>query len=198
MTKLTVDVQGQNANKNGKWLEAQVEKELAKYGIKSIMYKKLDTAEGMKFVASCKRGFLVKHVPYINMYGSNAYGEFVLHLFGIGAFRIECRAQNVAGSAQDKLPKLLGDCTCMPENDVVIVLEGDGMTYNAKSWIRKSASAVQHKNIEVKSLAQFKHWLRTLLTTPIHTSASSAFNSLIKGVRTGRSKSSGATKKFAK
>jgi hypothetical protein len=179
--KKTVDEQGYNANKTGKWLEAQVEAELLKYGIKSIMYSELDTKSGMEFVASCKRGFLLKHVPYKNMYGSNAYGEFVLYLFGKGVFRIECRYQGVPGSAQDKLPKLLGDCSCMQEQDVIIVLEGNGFTVNAKNWIKTSAKAVQHKHISVKALAEFKAWTKKLLTKQFKVPVASALNSMVKG-----------------
>lgn len=177
---ITVDVQGHNANKSGKWLEQQVEAELKKYGIKSIMYSKLDTKAGKKFVASCKRGFLAKHVPYTNMFGSNAYGEFVLYLFGIGIFRIECRYQGVSGSVQDKLPKLLGDCSCMQEQDVIIVLEGEGVSVNAKNWIKNSAKAIQHKHIRVKALTEFKVWARKLLTKQFKVPAANALNSMVK------------------
>lgn len=182
MTKLTVDPQGQNANRSGKWLEDQVEAELAKYGIGSIMYRDLDTKADKAFIASCKRGFLVKNVPYTNMFGSNAYSEFVLYLFGVGVYRIECRYQAVSGSAQDKLPKLLGDCVCMQEHNVIIVLEGDGITVNAKNWIRNSAKAIQHKKIRVKALNEFKAWTKALLTRKFKVPVTNSLNSVVKSV----------------
>lgn len=180
MTDKNVDLQGQNANKNGKWLENQVEAELAKYGIGSIKSKDIGTKEGKAFIASCKHGFLAKNVPYTNMFGSNAYGEFVLHLFGVGTFRIECRYQKVSGSAQDKLPKLLGDCICMKEPNAIIVVEGDGITDNARNWIKASAKAVQHKKIRVKTLNEFNAWVKNILTKTIKVSAPSPANSLVK------------------
>lgn len=180
MTKINADVQGQNANKNGKWLEDQVEKELLKYGIKSILYRKLKTAKGKEFISKCSKGFLLKNVPYTNMFGSKAWGEFVLVLFNVGVFRIECRGQAVAGSVQDKLPKLLEDCKCMDESNVIVVLDGEGMSYNAKTWFRKAAAAVHFKDIKVQSLIQFKLWLKDTLSVKIKPVLSTTLNSLVK------------------
>ena len=179
MTK-EIDVQGQNANKNGKWLETQIEQTLAKYGIKSIMYKDLETKKGRELVASAKRGFLAKNVPYTNVFGSKAYGEFVLYLLGVGARRIECRAQHVSGSVQDKLPKLLEDCKCMPEQQVTIVLEGEGVSQNARAWLKNASSAVQYKDIQVQTLAEFKVWARQMLVTSFKVPVTHSLNSVVR------------------
>lgn len=177
-----VDVQGQNANKNGKWLETQVEQTLAKYGIKSIMYNDLDTEEGHNFVTNAKRGFLAKNVPYTNIFGSKAYGEFVLYLFGFGARRIECRSQHVSGSVQDKLPKLLEDCKCMQEQQVIIVLEGAGFSHNARAWLKNAASAIQYKDIQVQTLEEFKVWAKQTLVKSFKVPATHPLNSMIRNI----------------
>ena len=179
---IEVDMQGYKANKSGKWLENQVESEFAKYGIKAIKYSEFDTKKGKKILASCKSGFLLKNVPYINMFGSNAYGEFVLCLFGRDPIRLECRNQDVSGSIQDKLPKLLGDCIVMQEHTSIIVLEGDGVSANAREWLVSSAKAVQHKHIRVKTLNEFKVWARKLLTKKFKVPVTYNLNSVVKGV----------------
>lgn len=181
MTK-KVDVQGQTANKNGRWLENQTEQTLAKYGIKSIMYSDLNTEKGKDFVANAKRGFLAKHVPYTNVFGSKAYGEFVLYLFGVGAIRIECRSQHVSGSVQDKLPKLLEDCKCMQEQQVIIVLEGDGFSHNARAWLKNASSAIQYKDIQVQTLAEFKVWARQTLVKSFKVPAMHSLNSIMRNI----------------
>jgi len=154
-----VDEQGYNANKTGKDLENQVEKYFLKYGIKSVYYSKLDTEESQAVIASSPRGYLLKNVPYTNEFGANAYGEFLLYLHDIGVYRIECRAQHVPGSAQDKLVKLLFDCNCMEEKNVFIVMEGNGFTEKARKWIVDNARAIKTKNIDVRSLVSFKDWV---------------------------------------
>lgn len=153
-----VDNQGHNANKTGKWLEDQVEKTLAKYGIKSVYCRELYTAAAEDIINDSKHGLLVKNVPYTNMFGANAYGEFVLLLKDEAPIRIECRNQDVNGSAQDKLPKLLGDCIAMEERSVIVVLEGNGFTEKARNWFTDAAAAQKTKSIDVRSLLSFKSW----------------------------------------
>ncbi len=177
-----VSKQGQLANENGHKLERRVEKELAKYKINSIPYRKLKTKEGKSFVLAAKRGFLAKNVPYTNVFGSRAFGEFVLYLFGSGEIRIECRSQNVAGSVQDKLPKLLEDCKCMPENKVIIILDGEGFSHNAKNWLKNSALSIYHKDIMVMNFEEFKAWIRKELMDFQKVSSFTHFNSMIKNV----------------
>jgi hypothetical protein len=181
MTK-KVDVQGHNANKNGKGLEAQVEKEIAKYGIRSLKYSEINTKKGRALIASAKRGFLLKNVPYTNMFGSRAFGEFVLCIFGMQPTRIECRAQHVAGSVQDKLPKLLEDCKCMQEPRALIVLEGTGVSQNAREWVKNAAEAVQHKEIKVQNFAEFSAWLRKELVQSYTVAAMSSVTSVMKNI----------------
>jgi len=150
-----IDKQGQNAYLNGKWLENQVEKTINHLGVCSAKYKDIEDS----FVPSRREfGMLVKNAPYINMFGKNARGEFLLHLNEERSKRIECRYQEKAGTVEDKLPKLLGDCLCMEEDEVLIVIEGAGMSSKAKTWLRNEANAVTHKTIKVLSLGEFEEW----------------------------------------
>lgn len=153
------DLQGQAANEAGRSLEERIEKEALKYGVPTIQYRDMLTDEGKQVINDSKLGVLIKNVPYTNMFGSEGRGDFLLCLFNIGAIRIECRGQSVRGSVQDKLPKLLGDCMCMEEKRVIMVVEGKGVTPNALNWLRSSVSAIKHKNMSVKTLEEFNSWL---------------------------------------
>jgi hypothetical protein len=84
-----------NANKSGKWLEDQVEEILSGYGVSSLMFNQVGTKFGKKIMAKNAPGFLLKNVPYTNMFGVKSRGEFVLQLNNKGPVRIECRNQNV-------------------------------------------------------------------------------------------------------
>lgn len=153
-----IDLQGQNANKSGKWLEEQVEGTLKGLGINTIPYSKVGTRFGKKILEENAPGFLLKNVPYINMYGGESRGEFVLQLKDYGPIRIECRMQTVAGSVDEKLPYLIGNCYSFKEKEVILVIEGDGMRSAAKRFITNAARAIAYKDVRVFTLNQFKHW----------------------------------------
>jgi hypothetical protein len=154
-----IDLQGQNANKSGRGLEDQVEELISKKGIKVVQYRDVKGIDFGKLIKSEPKGCLVKNLPYVNMYGKNARGEFTLFTPNIGDWRIECRKQLVSGSVEDKLPKLFNDCLCMEENNVIIVLEGNGFSDEARDWLKKKASSVKYKNVRVMSLFEFTGWL---------------------------------------
>jgi hypothetical protein len=153
--------QGAKANKTGKALEDAVEKHLSSYDITPILYSEWIGSEDV--IES--RGVLLKNVPYINMFGGNGRGEFVLSADGIYDTRIECRAQYVSGSVDEKFPYLLENAKAFEERNVILVVEGDGYKKGAKSWLKASAAAVKYKNILVLSLPEFKVWCRDNLSS---------------------------------
>lgn len=153
-----VDKQGRNANRSGKWLENQVENTLNEYGIPSLYYKQVGTRFGQNIMKREVPGFLLKNVPYINMLGSESRGEFVLQIANKGSVRIECRKQDVAGSVDEKIPYLIGNCYSFEEKDVILILEGDGMRAAAKKFAINAAKAIAYKNVRVMTLNQFKTW----------------------------------------
>lgn len=148
-----VDPQGQKAGINGRELERLVETELGKYGVGSTLYSKYrgGKEKGMK-------GVLLKNVPYTNIYGTESRGEFVLCVRGHKNVRIECRSQTSAGSVDEKFPYLLGSCKAFKEDNVIVVLEGEGYRKGAKEWFIDNARAVKFKNIKVMSFREFKIW----------------------------------------
>lgn len=154
------DRQGQNANKSGKWLENQVEETLGAYGIPSMFFRKVGTKFGKKIMEQNTPGFLLKNVPYTNMLGGESRGEFVLQRTNKGPVRIECRKQDVAGSVDEKIPYLIGNCYAFEEKDVILILEGEGMRKEAKRFAINAAKSIAYKNVMVMTLNQFKAWAR--------------------------------------
>ena len=155
-----VDPQGSKANMNGKRLEDIVEEELYKHGVPSLQYSEWDNGMVTTLAYIGKNGVLLKNVPYTNVYGANGRGEFLLFLRGLPDTRIECRSQTVAGSVDEKLPYLLENCKLFDEENVIVVLEGNGFKTKAKEWFIENAHAVKFKNINVMSLKEFKDWVK--------------------------------------
>jgi len=142
-----IDLQGQKANQSGQWLEQQVENILACKGIVTDSIDKTNVYKGVLF----------KNVPYINMYGGQSIGEFVLSLPNKN-IRIECRQQSVGGSVDEKLPYLFGNSLMFEEDHVILIIEGDGMRKSAKKWLIDKAEAVTCKDIKVMNLKKFRNW----------------------------------------
>ena len=108
-----------SANMAGKWLENEVEKTIMNFGLKSLHYKQVGTRFGKTILRDSPKGFLLKNVPYTNMYGGESRGEFLLQLKNYGPIRIECRNQTVGGSVDEKFPYLIGNCYSFEEKDVI-------------------------------------------------------------------------------
>jgi len=161
-----VDKQGQAANKNGQWLEDQVETIITDYGLASILHSKINTRSGKKIVEQSEDGVLFKNVPFISAYGTKSRSEFVLNLSGRGPIRIECKFQKVAGSVDEKLHYLVGNLYAFKEKEAIVVLEGDGARKEAKAYVKfaaKKAKNIVNKKIMVFTLNQFKSWANSVL-----------------------------------
>lgn len=163
-----MQIQGQTANKNGKWLEQQVEDIIVSYDVEKINYRQIGTKFGKKILSINPKAFLIKNVPYTNMYGGISRGEFVLQLKNKGPVRIECRSQRVSGSVDEKIPYLIGNCYAFEEKDVILVIDGDGMRTKAKEFAINAAKSIAHKNIRVMTLGQFKAWANKMLSNDLN------------------------------
>jgi hypothetical protein len=106
---------------------------------------------------------LLKNVGYTSIYKHIGRTEFLLLSEKYKAkIRIECKWQQSSGSVDEKLPYLyLNAVYSMPEDDIIIVIDGNGWKKGAVEWLK---SAVENKlftppdfkkNIIVYSLADF-------------------------------------------
>lgn len=158
--KTQLDLQGAKANRSGKWLENQIEKALNGCGIRSLFFREISTTFGETIMNdTSSKGFLLKNVPYINMFGGNSRGEFVLKLNNKAPIRIEVRMQTVTGSVDEKIPYLIGNCCYFEEKHVILVLEGDSMREKAREFAKNAAKVIGHKDINVFNLKQFSTWV---------------------------------------
>ena len=151
------------ANRVGKCLENEVEEIINSYGIESLFYSQIKKNFGKKIIKESPGGFLLKQVPYINMYGANARGEFVLQINNYGPVRIECRGQQVHGSVDEKFPFLIGNCYAFEEKHVVLIIEGNGARKSAIEFVKNAARALAYKDIKVLNLKQFRSWAKQML-----------------------------------
>lgn len=155
--------QGYRAATSGKDFENKVEAILRAHHFEVQRYSKWDRAEP----AEGER-LLLKHVPFTNIYKTSSYTEFLLKAPGVvQPIRIECKFQKVAGSADEKLPYLFLNATeAMPEDFVVIVIDGRGFREGAIAWLRKAVETQEVKKILVLDLLEFAVWADEVLSSP--------------------------------
>lgn len=153
---------GKSANTSGNQLESAVMTVLKNKGFEVIMYRVWEKNQN-------KYGeeLLLKNVPFETIYGHGGNTEFLLisKKYNLRV-RIECKWQQSAGSVDEKLPYLyLNTIEAMPENDIMILIDGDGFKAGAKTWLRNAVKdklyttdKTREKNIKVFSLSEFFTW----------------------------------------
>lgn len=149
--------QGFESNHGGLWLEGIVEREFAARGF--LVRDHCDDQDNSDLFNPNR---LVRNVPYESIYGCKARSEFVVISDVLKRqVRIECRKQDVSGSVDEKFPYLLSNAReAMPENEIMLLLGGDGARRQAVEWLKRSAQAVAHKSIYVVTLNEFPKWVR--------------------------------------
>ncbi len=155
--------QGSKANITGTVLENIVTSSLNAHGfelVPAIKYAKHPDNYGSEL--------LLRNMPYKTLYGSNGHTEFLLisekHNLNI---RIECKWQQSAGSVDEKLPYLYLSCVeAMPEDEIIILIDGDGFRGGAKEWLKEAATSRRYipasnttKIIHVFNSTEFMTWV---------------------------------------
>jgi len=159
--------QGGFANKSGRVLEAAVISLFTQHGFQELPFRTWS-----KSPQSYGEDILIRDVPYTSIYGHNGKTEFLAHSTRLSlTVRIECKWQQSSGSVDEKFPYLYLNCIfAMPENFIIIVLDGGGAKPSAVSWL-KNAAATRHlipddmpqKKILVFTLAEFMIWANLAL-----------------------------------
>lgn len=153
--------QGGRANRSGNVLERTVIGTLQAHGFTVVSYK-----DHQRHPDSFGTELLLQNVPYTTLYGGRGYTEFLIrsekHRLNI---RIECKWQQSAGSVDEKLPHLYLSCVeAMPEDEVIVLIDGDGFREGAIAWLREAAAqrkylpAASTKRIHVMKLTEFLTW----------------------------------------
>jgi len=110
---------------------------------------------------------LLEYVPFTTVYEHKGNTEFLLisQKYDL-KIRIECKWQQVAGSVDEKLPYLyLNTIEAMPENSVMILIDGAGCKAGAIKWLKDAVKQkkytteeTENKNIMVFNLTEFFTW----------------------------------------
>jgi len=159
--------QGSIANRQGKILERTVIPTFENYGFEVMLFSKWD-----KNPQNYGSEFLLRNVPYKTIYGHPGRTEFLARSARLGLnTRIECKWQQSSGSVDEKLPYLYLNCLeAMPENEIIIVIDGGGMKPGALEWLLQAVEGqkylgenAQQKSIQVFSISEFVSWANKTL-----------------------------------
>ena len=154
--------QGGIANAQGRTLESVVISTLEQKGFRKVPYK--EYLNGLNIYGD---ELLLTNVPYETIYGHKGKTEFKIQSQRYGEYRIECKWQQSSGSVDEKFPYLYLNCIeKMPENNIIIIIDGQGAKPGAIDWLRRAACLKlysseknRNKNILVMSLAEFIIWV---------------------------------------
>lgn len=159
--------QGGIANKQGRVLEDTVVSLFARHGFKEVRHSQW-LRQGGKFGDEV----LIRDAPYTSIYGHRAKTEFLAISRRLGrTIRIECKWQQSAGSVDEKFPYLYLNCVnAMPEDEIVIIVDGGGAKELAVRWLKEAAESgwllqdkEGRKRISVMSLTEFITWANRVL-----------------------------------
>ena len=111
---------------------------------------------------------LLTRIPYNSIYTPHeGHTEFLLVSDRYGfKIRIECKWQQSNGSVDEKLPYLYLNCIeTMPENHIIIVIDGNGWKKGAVEWLKTAVATKKYttpqnagKLIQVLNLQEFMTW----------------------------------------
>lgn len=103
-----------------------------------------------------------KQFPYISIYGSKCYSDFSF-IVKNELFRVECKSQKVSGSADEKLAYLyLNAINAFKENNILIILEGNGFRQSSIQWLKDSCNKIPERNVFVLHFEELEEFLNGL------------------------------------
>lgn len=151
--------QGGESNLSGQFLERCIQQEFEARGVPVFSFE--DNRYNNDWVSECQ---LLKNVPYTSIYGCKSRSEFLYRDCRLDTnIRIECRWQQVPGSVDEKLPYLyMNAVEAMPEQEIWLVLEGDGARAEAINWLKQKCASVAAKKIRVMAIAETRQRIKHL------------------------------------
>lgn len=158
---------GTYANQTGNQLERTVRDLFSRAGFAVMKWRDYVAQHKGLMAPVLPADLLLEDVPYTSIYGHSGKTEFLALSDRLGLkMRIECKWQQANGSVDEKLPYLYLNCLeAMPEDQIMIVIDGEGFKPGAKAWLRAAVEekryrtpASAHKSIEVVGLAELITW----------------------------------------
>ena len=155
--------QGGTANSTGTTLEKTAIGTLTSKGFELVNYREYE-----KNPQKHGNELLLQNVPFKSIYNHHGNTEFLIVSQKYDCrIRIECKWQQVNGSVDEKFPYVYLNCLeAMPENDIIIIVDGGGAKQGAVDWLRKAAAGKLYttpntasKNIRVFNISEFIIWV---------------------------------------
>ena len=142
---------------NGSNLESFVNGTLSNLGFINIDFKTWEKTKP-------KGKYLIKHFPYTSIYETKCKTEFLIQ-DDDRFIRIECKWQQVSGSVDEKFAYMYLNAVCKwQENEIILLIDGNGYRQNALEWIKNSAKNKLYypdncdKVIKVWDMREFLIW----------------------------------------
>lgn len=151
---------GTTANQSGALLERMVETAVRGWITDRVM------PWGAWMEAGKPAATLVRHLPYLSIYGSDrSRSEFGLVAANGEVIRIECKWQSSGGSVDEKFPYVVENMLIVPEDRIIILATGGGAKPHALRWLADEApkrGRAAGKDIRVMTdLSEFMSWAQT-------------------------------------
>lgn len=154
------ETQGGNANISGKELEDRVKRAFANKGVECITNYNYPVTYVSKTV-------LFPQYQFTHYYSGIGFSDFLLAIHNGPFIRIECKQQNVAGTADNKLASVFLDIIKgYKEEYVIIVLEGSGFNDDIVRWFKEECdlySKKSGKKIKIFDFLELSVWIDTEL-----------------------------------
>ncbi len=153
---------GKLANQSGKILEQAVTTALDEKGFTVLAF-----ANWTKNKNKYGNELLLTNAPYKTIYGHKGRTGLLLQSTNHNLkARIECKWQQSFGSVDEKFPYLYLNCIeAVEEDNVFIILDGDGYRKEAKTWLKQAIENKKYtnkdnaKNIKLFDLKEFLAWV---------------------------------------
>lgn len=153
---------GHLANRSGNTLETTVKATLASKGFEIVRYR-----EWLKKPDKYGDDLVLCNVPFETVYNHKGNTEFLIKSATYDLeVRVECKWQQSSGSVDEKYPYLYLNCVeKMPEQEIIIIVDGGGAKPGAIAWLRVAAENNLYqdeqnpKNIHVMNLSDFLIWV---------------------------------------
>lgn len=154
--------QGTVANWTGNTLERTIVGTLVSKGFEVVNYREYFKKPGIY-----GDELLLRNVPFTTIYGHKGNTEFLLKSKKYNLnIRIEAKWQQTSGSVDEKFPYLYLNCIeTMPENDIIIIIDGGGAKEGAVNWLKNAAKSHKYTNenqkdktVRVMNLTEFLTW----------------------------------------
>ena len=156
--------QGAIANRNGKQFEEMCITLFENHGFEILTIAKYRKLENR---GELPDKYVLKNAPFQSIYNHTGKTEFLMvdktNTQAIRMIRIENKYQESAGSVDEKFPyMLLNAIQAYPENEVILVVDGNGYKPGARQWLQDRINENwldYDKDIKLMNIMQFVNWL---------------------------------------